>query len=635
MIMRMIISGVNEMKNIATIMLIILICIMMTCHTSATSVATFSENVSVVINGNMVVFTEQLPIVMNGEVLAPARLIADYLDFTLNWYDTLLDFKHVLTLKRGQKTISFGDGTRIMNISIDGQSYKPRLMEVASIVQNGSILVPLKYWAEEFEISYEWNAPTNTVYLFDSYLPRVNYTKFEPAVVSIDINDLAYECSYICAELGILLGEGDGVTPEYLLKESTRVQAAYLTIRLVGKESEAESYNGTDNFVDVVGNIYPGGERRTAYLKAHSKKYGWQGDGTGKLMPNERITPQEFYKVLLTVLGYVANIDYAYEDTLSFAARITNMKERRSSDTLINNDLSVMIVEALLAKVYGKTYTLAEYLADEGIINRQRAVELGVIDNYYEDEHNEGEPNEEELAQALGISQSSSPEPTTAPQATPLSSYKTAQYLNGIYEGYWENELPNGIGKLTRTNGDWEEGEFKNGIFISGKIKHTFEDSSYEGEWENGIMNGRGIMIWDGGDFYDGDWKDGKFSGKGKMVWPDHWYEGEWYDGKRNGKGIETWEDGGYCDGDWLDDSRNGKCTIVWPNLGCYVGDIVNSLRHGYGKMIWYAEGWEDGDGGWEEGEWINDILWNGEGEYYYSSYTWHFNVINGNSTGY
>ena len=187
------------------------------------------------------------------------------------------------------------------------------------------------------------------------------------------------DCAYICAELGLLLGEGQGVTDEYLAQPTKRYQAAYLTLRLVGKEADAEQYTGKDNFNDV-GHLYEGGQRRTAYLRAHSAQYGWEGDGTNRLMPDDLVTAQQFYKVLLTVLGYQANVDYPYENTLSFARQTADMKECANiSGGLINDEIAIMMVEALLSFIRNETYTLAEFLAEEGVINYQKAVDLDVI----------------------------------------------------------------------------------------------------------------------------------------------------------------------------------------------------------------------------------------------------------------
>src|SRR5262245_14706764 len=57
--------------------------------------------------------------------------------------------------------------------------------------------------------------------------------------------------SDLAAKLGVLRGDGQGVTDAYLAKSTTRVQAAILYLRLLGKEQEALSYTGTDTFSDA------------------------------------------------------------------------------------------------------------------------------------------------------------------------------------------------------------------------------------------------------------------------------------------------------------------------------------------------------------------------------------------------
>ena len=195
----------------------------------------------------------------------------------------------------------------------------------------------------------------------------------------ITVNDLPVSCAAICADLGLLIGEGHGVTSEYLEKETTRIQAAYLTLRLVGKEKEADGFEGTENFSDV-GELNESARRCAAYLKAHSDLYGWQGDHEGRILPLDKITPQEFYKILLTVLGYKVGVDYQYEGTLIFADQAAGMNALRdTAANLKNAEVAVMIVEALLANVRYQSYTLAEFLASEGVIDYDRAVALGII----------------------------------------------------------------------------------------------------------------------------------------------------------------------------------------------------------------------------------------------------------------
>jgi hypothetical protein len=193
------------------------------------------------------------------------------------------------------------------------------------------------------------------------------------------VTELDLDYVEACRQLGLLEGEGSGLTQEYLDKQSTRIQTAYLTLRLVGKQAEADRYTGADNFSDV-GDIYETGRRRAAYLRANSGLYGWQGDGTNRLMPHDSVTAQQFYKVLLTVLGYQQDIDFTYANALDFADSAAGMSEcRYITSPLINDDIAVMMVEALLATMKGQTYTLAEFLAEEGVIDYAKAVSLGVI----------------------------------------------------------------------------------------------------------------------------------------------------------------------------------------------------------------------------------------------------------------
>ncbi|MDR1438583.1 MAG: hypothetical protein LBJ10_00775 [Clostridiales bacterium] len=201
-----------------------------------------------------------------------------------------------------------------------------------------------------------------------------------PAPASLaSVTSLGLDYAAACGKLGLLEGEGAGLTREYLDKRSTRIQTAYLTLRLVGKQAEADRFSEADNFSDV-GDIYEIGRRRAAYLKANSALYGWQGDGTNRLMPHDSVTAQQFYKVLLTVLGYQQGTDFEYAGALEFADSVAGMSEcRYVTDPLVNDDIAIMMVEALLATMKGQTYTLAEFLAEEGVIDYANAVSLGVI----------------------------------------------------------------------------------------------------------------------------------------------------------------------------------------------------------------------------------------------------------------
>jgi len=169
----------------------------------------------------------------------------------------------------------------------------------------------------------------------------------------------------IVAELGVLQGEGDGVTEAYLQKSTIRMQAAIMFLRLKGMEDEALAFAGTDNFADA-GLVSQSNQAILAYLKANPQ-LGWQGVGEGKFDPLSEITAQQYYKVMLEALGYRQDVDFAYENTLSFAAQ-KGMFRIAHADHLINRNIATATVEALNAKMNGSDKTLAEDLAEKGVI---------------------------------------------------------------------------------------------------------------------------------------------------------------------------------------------------------------------------------------------------------------------------
>ena len=47
----------------------------------------------------------------------------------------------------------------------------------------------------------------------------------------------------------------------------------------------------------------------------------------------------------------------------------------------------------------------------------------------------------------------------------------------------------------------------------------TYDDgNAYDGYWENDMKNGIGTLIYNNGDQYKGEWKDNKKNGKGSIM---------------------------------------------------------------------------------------------------------------------
>lgn len=97
--------------------------------------------------------------------------------------------------------------------------------------------------------------------------------------------------------------------------------------------------------------------------------------------------------------------------------------------------------------------------------------------------------------------------------------FKQLQYSDkSVFKGQIsQNNVPDGIGRLELDNGDFYEGEFKDGMFDGkGRLKMT-EGKLYEGDWKMNMREGKGREIWSDGKIYEGDFKKDQKNGYGKF----------------------------------------------------------------------------------------------------------------------
>ncbi|WP_276351379.1 plastocyanin/azurin family copper-binding protein [Cohnella caldifontis] len=179
-----------------------------------------------------------------------------------------------------------------------------------------------------------------------------------------------YRASDLAARIGVLLGDGQGVTEAYLAKRTTRLQGAILTLRLLGKEKEALAFEGQDTFADA-SSAGTAVRPVLAYLKQHPEM-GWSGTGGGNFSPNAPITAQQVYKVMLESLSYRTGTDFAYHDTLSFAAS-KGLSRAAAAQPFTNRDLAAALIETLQAVPKDGTKPLSGALADRGAIAADKA----------------------------------------------------------------------------------------------------------------------------------------------------------------------------------------------------------------------------------------------------------------------
>ena len=147
---------------------------------------------------------------------------------------------------------------------------------------------------------------------------------------------------HILERMGMLIGEGDGITEEYIKTVPTRVQAAIMVLRFNGVGKDAAAFSVTDNFADST--LESWAMPYLAYLKAHPE-FGLEGVGNNMFDPTAKIDEQSYAKILLTALGYKINEDFTWDNTLAFA------KEKgivsATSGAFNVNDLAIMTTSAL------------------------------------------------------------------------------------------------------------------------------------------------------------------------------------------------------------------------------------------------------------------------------------------------
>ncbi|MGG1550881.1 hypothetical protein [Paenibacillus ferrarius] len=179
--------------------------------------------------------------------------------------------------------------------------------------------------------------------------------------------------SDVAAQLGIVQGEGNGVTAAYLNKAATRLQGAIMSLRLQGLETEALSYRGASHFQDASG-LSKENQAILGYLSAHPE-LGWEGASGQLFNPLAGLTAGEYDKVLLEALGYRQGVDFEFAHVSDFAAKIGLTSLAKQSD-LKNVHIVSGTLEALRLTTKGGKATLGSLLAEKGKLDPASLADL-------------------------------------------------------------------------------------------------------------------------------------------------------------------------------------------------------------------------------------------------------------------
>lgn len=129
------------------------------------AVSAASADISVVVNGNKIVFNDAHPFVdSNGRTQTPAKYIGESLGATVEWDG--VNKKAVFSF--GKTKIVFYEGKKSYKVGSDVKQ-----MDTAAVVKNGRIFVPAKYIAEALGAKVSWDAGTNTVYVNRNFETQV------------------------------------------------------------------------------------------------------------------------------------------------------------------------------------------------------------------------------------------------------------------------------------------------------------------------------------------------------------------------------------------------------------------------------------------------------------------------------
>lgn len=154
------------------------------------------------------------------------------------------------------------------------------------------------------------------------------------------------------------------------------------------------------------------------------------------------------------------------------------------------------------------------------------------------------------------------------------------------YEGYWDMDKFEGIGKLQSDNGSVVEGVWSKDVLRSGKL--TFSGGEYSGYMNNYGFNGVGTLTSKTGELKVGTWVIGKLEGQGEHRYPD---------------GMQLL-------GTFKNDLLEGDCSIICSHY-TYTGSVAKSKPMGFGTIKF-------ADGKTFTGEFHNGTI-NGKGTFYSS----------------
>jgi uncharacterized protein YjdB len=120
--------------------------------------------ISVVVNGERVIFPDQHPFVLNDRTYVPVRFVAEKMFAEVEWYQESL----TAVIERNNAMLALQVGNAIMTVSDNG-SERQQQMDVAPFVVNGRTMIPIRFVMEALGAWVDWDGSTLTVIVEDPF----------------------------------------------------------------------------------------------------------------------------------------------------------------------------------------------------------------------------------------------------------------------------------------------------------------------------------------------------------------------------------------------------------------------------------------------------------------------------------
>ncbi|MCQ2816750.1 MAG: hypothetical protein MJ252_05730 [archaeon] len=169
-------------------------------------------------------------------------------------------------------------------------------------------------------------------------------------------------------------------------------------------------------------------------------------------------------------------------------------------------------------------------------------------------------------------------------------SYDSNNYLSNRSHQSYHSSKASGYDRITLDNGYVYEGGIKDGNF-EGKGKYYQKSNpeiGYIGDWKNNLKNGKGTETFSDGSVYEGQFVDGKQNGKGKLTLSDgKIYQGDFENGNIKGEGIFHYSNESFYIGEWDNNFFNGYGCLCSKNKK-FIGFFLNNKKNGLGFVYLY-----------------------------------------------